>query len=73
MLDAPSPPEPLQLEELGLRFVGVARAEASRAAAGEGFDHSTTERPSVEPGTIGDDVPPADVDVLPDEPSAPRA
>ena len=73
MLDAPSPPEPLQLEELGLRFVGVARADASRAAVGEGLDHSTTERPSVEPGTIGDDVPPADVDVLPDEPSAPRA
>jgi aspartyl-tRNA synthetase len=33
MLEAPSPPEPEQLEELGLRFVGVKRAE--QAGAGQ--------------------------------------
>jgi aspartyl-tRNA synthetase len=33
MLDAPSPPEPSQYEELGLRFVGVPRREDERPEA----------------------------------------
>ena len=33
MLDAPSPPEPAQYEELGLRFVGVPRREDERPEA----------------------------------------
>ena len=60
MLDAPSPPEPEQLAELGLRFVGVPKAAASSSAG-------SASTPAA-PGSVGDDVPPADVDIGPDDP-----
>jgi hypothetical protein len=36
MLEAPSPPDPAQYEELGLRFVGVTGKGAAGAAPAEG-------------------------------------